>query len=140
LSNHADFRNVDIQRISGSDKILKVYGNEQELGQVVINLMINACHAVKGSGQIEIETLKTDQNQVFIKVRDNGMGIRKKDITKIFDPFFTTKPLGQGTGLGLSVGYGIIKRHGGKITVRNRSRRGAEFSIKLPAYSDENPT
>ena len=65
---------------------------------------------------------------------------RKKDITKIFDPFFTTKPLGQGTGLGLSVGYGIIKRHGGKITVRNRSGRGTEFSIKLPAYSEENHT
>lgn len=140
LSNHADFRNVDIHKTFGSDETLMVYGNEQELGQVVINLMINACHAVKNNGQIEIETFKTAQDQILIKVKDNGTGIRKKDITKIFDPFFTTKPLGQGTGLGLSVGYGIIKRHGGKITVRNRSSRGTEFSIKLPAYSEENHT
>lgn len=132
LANHTDFRNVDIQTGHAPQDPLMIYGNGQELAQVIINLLINACHAVGKKGKIEIETKQTQNNLVIITVKDNGTGIRKKHFSRIFDPFFTTKPVGQGTGLGLSVGYGIIRRHGGDITVRNRKERGAVFTITLP--------
>ncbi len=132
LANHTDFRNVEIQMEGVEQKPLMIYGNEQELAQVIINLLINACHAVKKEGRIEIETQQGADGQILITVKDNGTGIRKKHFPRIFDPFFTTKPVGQGTGLGLSVGYGIIHRHGGDITARNRETKGAAFTIRLP--------
>ncbi len=133
LSNHTDFRNVEIKLDFFLQTPLIVNGNEQELAQVIINLMINASHAVEKKGRIEISTQKTDDDKIHITVKDNGMGIRKRYLSRIFDPFFTTKPVGQGTGLGLSVGYGIIRRHGGDITARNRKQKGAAFTIILPA-------
>jgi two-component system, NtrC family, sensor kinase len=137
LANHTDFRNVEIQKGGVEQKPLMIYGNEQELGQVIINLVINACHAVNKKGRIEIETEQTANHQIRILVKDNGTGIRKKHFPRIFDPFFTTKPVGQGTGLGLSVGYGIIRRHGGDITAKNRETKGAAFIISLPAAPPE---
>jgi PAS domain S-box-containing protein len=133
LANHTDFRNVDIGLEFFCRTPLVISGNEQELAQVIINLLINACHAVEKKGRIEIETRQTADQQILITVKDNGTGIRKKHLSRIFDPFFTTKPVGQGTGLGLSVGYGIIHRHGGDITARNRETKGAAFTISLPA-------
>jgi PAS domain S-box-containing protein len=132
LGNHSDFRNVRIQSPTACTGPLMVFGNEQELSQVVINLMINACHAVDKKGHIQVETGIDGQNWVWISVKDNGTGIPEKNFSRIFDPFFTTKPVGQGTGLGLSVGYGIIRRYGGDITVRNRKDKGAAFTITLP--------
>jgi signal transduction histidine kinase len=99
---------------------------------VIINLMINACHAVDKKGCIQVETGLDEQNRVRISVKDDGTGIPEKNFSRIFDPFFTTKPVGQGTGLGLSVGYGIVRRYGGDITVRNRKDKGAAFTITLP--------
>ena len=138
LANHTDFRNVEIRTAFLGQGRLMISGNEQELAQVIINLMINACHAVMKKGRIEVEIKKSDTNQIFITVKDNGTGIRKKYFSRIFDPFFTTKPVGQGTGLGLSVGYGIIRRHGGDITARNRKEEGAAFTISLPAVPPDN--
>ena len=139
LANHTDFRNVEIGMGLFREKPLVVSGNEQELAQVLINLMINACHAVKKKGRIEMESKQTEDNQILVTVKDNGTGIRKKDFPRIFDPFFTTKPVGQGTGLGLSVGYGIIRRHGGDITARNRKEKGAAFTISLPMVLPGDP-
>ncbi len=138
LGNHTDFRNVQIQMDVLQNQELITHGNEQELSQVIINLMINGCHAVRKKGRIEVAIDKTDQEQIYITVKDSGTGIRKKHLSRIFDPFFTTKPVGQGTGLGLSVGYGIIRRHGGDITVRNRKDQGAAFTISLPAAESVN--
>lgn len=138
LANHTDFRNVEIGLDPWKTDSLITYGNEQELSQVIINLMINACHAVEKKGRIEVTTQKTE-NQIFIIVKDNGTGIRKKYFPRIFDPFFTTKPVGQGTGLGLSVGYGIIRRHDGDIQARNREKKGAVFTISLPAAPSNKP-
>ncbi len=135
LANHTDFRNIEIKMDLFRDKPLVISGNEQELSQVIINLIINACHAVEKKGRIEIETKQSTDDQIIITVKDNGTGIRKKYFPRIFDPFFTTKPVGQGTGLGLSVGYGIIRRHGGDITARNREKKGAAFTISLPGTS-----
>lgn len=134
LSNHTDFRKVDTQLDLWKKERLWVRGNAQELTQVMINLMINASHAVEGrpDGCIEVATQKDGEDWVLIIVRDNGTGIDKQYFSRIFDPFFTTKPVGRGTGLGLSVGYGIIRRHKGEIIARNRKDKGAVFSIRLP--------
>jgi len=78
-----------------------------------------------------VSTKKTD-NQVEIRVKDNGSGIPQKVLDKIFQPFFTTKPTGQGTGLGLSLSYDIVKAHGGVLTVETKEGEGSEFNISLP--------
>nr|WP_319392363.1 ATP-binding protein [uncultured Desulfobacter sp.] len=133
LSSHSDFRKVKIQLNLWKNGPLWVRGNAQELSQVVLNLMINACHAIKDNpdGFIELVTQKED-DQTLIHVKDNGTGIAKQHKSRIFDPFFTTKPVGQGTGLGLSVGYGIIRHHQGTIMAANRKSQGAQFTIRLP--------
>ncbi|MCD4720993.1 MAG: PAS domain S-box protein [Desulfobacula sp.] len=135
LSNHSDFRNIEMTLNPFTGDRLNILGNEQELAQVMVNLVINACHAVAGKGNIDITTQKTEQNKILIMVKDNGKGIDRKNLSRIFDPFFTTKPVGQGTGLGLSVGYGIIKRHQGDIRVKSSKGNGTLFTISLPADS-----
>jgi len=135
LTNHSDFRNIEINSDLFSDEVLLVSGNEQELRQVMINLMINACHAMEKNGLINIKTEKNDKENITIMVKDNGRGISKINLAKIFDPFFTTKPVGQGTGLGLSVSYGIIKKHNGSIKVKSREGEWTVFTIVLPAVS-----
>ncbi len=74
------------------------------------------------------------RDKIEIKVKDNGIGIPKKILDKIYQPFFTTKPTGQGTGLGLSLSYDIIKAHGGEIKVETKEGEGAEFIIQLPIF------
>ena len=133
LSNHSDFRNIEMTLNPHKGDRLNTLGNEQELSQVMVNLVINACHAVDGKGKIDITTHKTDQDKILIMVKDNGKGVKKKDLSRIFDPFFTTKPVGQGTGLGLSVGYGIIKRHRGDINVKSSEGKGSVFTVSLPS-------
>jgi len=140
LRNHTDFRKVDIRLDLWDQGMLIIRGNAQELTQVMINLMINACHAIDNDADGRIEVLtkvagEKEENYVLISVKDNGTGIKKRNLPRIFDPFFTTKPVGQGTGLGLSVGYGIIRRHGGEITAINRQDKGAVFTIRLPLES-----
>ncbi len=137
LSNHSDFRNIEMTLNPHKGDRLNILGNEQELSQVIINLVINACHAVDRKGNIDIVTEKTDQDKIFIRVKDNGKGVETKNLTRIFDPFFTTKPVGQGTGLGLSVGYGIIKRHQGDISVKSSKGKGTVFTISLSAVKSK---
>jgi PAS domain S-box-containing protein len=132
LQNHSDFRDVEVVAPPPCSRALMVYGNGQEISQVIVSLMINACHAVAKKGCIQVEIACNDDKWIHIAIKDNGTGIPKKDFSRIFDPFFTTKPVGEGTGLGLSVGYGIIRRHGGDIRVRNRKDKGAAFTMTLP--------
>jgi nitrogen fixation/metabolism regulation signal transduction histidine kinase len=80
---------------------------------------------------VSVKTEKCD-NKIYITVRDNGNGIPQKIIDKIFQPFFTTKPAGEGTGLGLSLSYDIIKAHGGEIKVESKESEGTEFIITMP--------
>lgn len=82
--------------------------------------------------KISITTQKTDNNQIKISIKDNGPGIPEAIKDKIFQPFFTTKPNGQGTGLGLSLSYDIVKAHGGELTVDNNKDEGSIFIIELP--------
>ncbi|MBI5023580.1 MAG: nitrate- and nitrite sensing domain-containing protein [Candidatus Omnitrophica bacterium] len=107
----------------------------RRLGQVFINLIVNALHAIEGTGTIAIKTY-TQDGFVCVDVRDTGKGIPPEILNKIFDPFFTTKPVGQGTGLGLSVSYEIVKKHGGDITVRSKAGEGATFTVMLPIQMD----
>ncbi|MGE0484016.1 MAG: ATP-binding protein [Gammaproteobacteria bacterium] len=105
--------------------------NAGKLGQVFTNLFVNASHAIGEQGRIAIST-RREGDGVRIVVRDNGHGIPADKVKEIFNPFFTTKPVGQGTGLGLSVSYGIIQEHGGTIEVDSEIGVGTAFTITLP--------
>jgi two-component system NtrC family sensor kinase len=106
-------------------------GNPLQLQQVFTNLILNAAQAMQNGGNILICTRRSG-NTVEAEVRDNGRGIPEKDLHRIFEPFFTTKPVGEGTGLGLSVSYGIVKRHGGDILVDSEPGKGSAFTVILP--------
>jgi signal transduction histidine kinase len=96
-----------------------------------MNLIINAAHAIEGQGTIWLETGAQD-DWVFVRVRDSGSGIAPEHLTRLFDPFFTTKPVGQGTGLGLSVSYSIVAKHHGRLEVESEPGKGAAFTVWLP--------
>ncbi|MEJ8841766.1 ATP-binding protein [Lacibacter sp. H375] len=111
----------------------------QDIGRVILNLITNAFYAVNEKAKqnivgfeptVEVSTMKED-NTVLIAVKDNGSGIPQKVLDKIFQPFFTTKPTGQGTGLGLSLSYDIVKAHGGELKVETKEREGSTFTIQL---------
>ncbi|AOJ91072.1 histidine kinase [Burkholderia sp. MSMB0856] len=102
-----------------------------QLNQVFMNLLVNAAHAIPTRGVITIRT-SSDGEQVSIAISDTGTGMTPDVVRRIFDPFFTTKPVGQGTGLGLSVSHGIVERHRGAIDVTSEPGRGTTFCVRLP--------
>lgn len=108
-----------------------VYGNTNQLTQVLVNLLVNASHAIEQKGIITIKT-QVERNHIVVIVSDTGKGIKTENLHKIFDPFYTTKPVGIGCGLGLSISYGIIQDHGGSISVVSKENVGTTFTIKLP--------
>ncbi|HKT47949.1 MAG TPA: ATP-binding protein [Candidatus Acidoferrales bacterium] len=114
------------------DGLPSVRGSANKLQQVFLNLLLNARDAMPGGGMLEIRT-SAHNGSVEIEVADTGAGIAREHIHRIFDPFFTTKANGRGTGLGLSVSYGIIKEHAGKIDVRSTPGKGTSFHVEFPA-------
>jgi two-component system, NtrC family, sensor kinase len=108
-----------------------LYADEVQLSQVIVNLITNSVHAMPEGGEILVIT-KRKGNNVSLIVQDSGMGMAPEVRDKIFEPFFTTKPVGQGTGLGLSVVQGIIDSHHGKIAVKSAPGKGSRFEIVLP--------
>ena len=111
-------------------------GNNSELSQVFMNLLINAAHAAKENGHITVRSkLDTESGEIDIQVQDNGCGIPENVIKDIFNPFFTTKPPGQGTGMGLAVAHGIITDHSGSIRVVSKEGAGTRFTIRLPVVA-----
>ncbi len=111
----------------------KVFADGEKLKQVLVNLLVNAKQAISGNGTIVvIVKLGPDKHNILISVSDDGCGMSQKTLEKIFDPFFTTKPVGVGTGLGLSVSYGIIQAHGGCLQVESKEGVGTTFTISLP--------
>ena len=106
-----------------------------QLNQVFLNLIVNAAQAQpKGArGKIVIST-GTVEDKVWIQVSDNGVGIAKENLNKIFEPFFTTKEQGAGTGLGLSLSYGIIQKHHGSLTVSSEQGVGTTFRVEIPIH------
>jgi len=118
--------------------VVKEYGDTpkiecmpSQINQVVMNLLINAAHAIEERGQISIRT-GYDAENVWLEVEDTGKGIAPENIGRIFEPFFTTKPVGKGTGLGLSLSYGIVHKHGGRIDVSSELGKGSRFRVVLP--------
>jgi signal transduction histidine kinase len=105
------------------------------LNQVFMNLLVNAAHALREQGVITIRTGTSGSGAdgwVWIEIGDNGVGIEPANLKRIFEPFFTTKPVGSGTGLGLSLSYGIVNRHGGRIEVASVPGQGTRFTVHLP--------
>ena len=125
---------VEIHREYG--EIPKIQGYSGKLGQVFMNLLSNAFHAIEGKGDVWIRT-HADNSFVQVEVEDNGRGIPRENLKRIFEPFFTTKAVGQGTGLGLSISYGIIEQHRGKIFVANAPSGGAIFTVRLPIHQEK---
>ena len=121
---------LEIVRHYGED-LPAAYGNASKLQQVFMNLALNARDAMPAGGRLTITTRAVDTSLV-VDFRDTGVGIAPEHIARIYDPFFTTKEVGQGTGLGLALSYGIIQEHGGRIFVESRPNEGAHFTIKLP--------
>jgi two-component system NtrC family sensor kinase len=109
-----------------------VRGSANKLQQVFLNLFLNARDAMPSGGMLEVRTA-AHNGSVEVEVADTGAGIPREHIHRIFDPFFTTKASGRGTGLGLSVSYGIIKEHAGKIDVRSTPGKGTSFHVEFPA-------
>ncbi len=107
-----------------------------QIKQVFMNLINNSIDACIKGGVISIST-RAGEDSVALSFADNGQGIKENDLARIFDPFFTTKPVAMGTGLGLSVSYGIIRRHGGTINVTSKAGEGTTFTIILPAGNHE---
>jgi two-component system, NtrC family, sensor kinase len=114
-----------------AEKLPPVLGSTTRLQQVFLNLFMNARDAMPGGGMIEVRT-GAHNGSVEIEVSDTGGGISPEHLHRIFDPFFTTKATGRGTGLGLSVSYGIIKEHAGKVDVRSTPGKGTSFRLEFP--------
>ena len=102
-----------------------------------MNLLVNAAQAINGHGTITIRT-RPHGDGIIIEISDTGRGIAPEHLARIFDPFFTTKPVGEGTGLGLSLAYGIINNHHGQIEVESQPGHGTTFRVTLPGHPPKN--
>ncbi len=147
VEHQALFHNIEIQRTFDPD-VPPIFVDASQMQQVFLNLLVNAGEAMPDGGRLAIQTrvLSPDVpvpsevgeaacEGIQIILSDTGTGIPPENIDKIFDPFFTSKDVGQGTGLGLAVSYGIIEQHGGTINVQSKPDEGTTFTISLPAVS-----
>ena len=131
LENQTLFQNIHIEK-KLAEGLPPVPGDIQQLNHLFMNIILNAAQAMKGNGILVVKTeLEPDKKQVRIEIGDTGPGIPDEILPQIFDPFFTTKEEGEGTGLGLSMVYGIVQNHGGKISVKSTPQKGATFIIQL---------
>jgi two-component system NtrC family sensor kinase len=116
-----------------ADSLPQINGHSGQLQQVFTNLVLNAVQAMPGGGSLTVASgMGGDRKTVRISFTDTGVGISEENLDKIFEPFFTSKKVGEGTGLGLSVSYGLIKNHGGEIKVKSGVGRGTTFTVILP--------
>lgn len=134
--------NVVWNELKYKAEVVKQYGRirnivciPSQLNQVFMNLLVNAGQAIEEHGRITIRTGQ-DEGNVWVEVEDTGKGIMPEHLERIFDPFFTTKPVGSGTGLGLSLSYGIVKKHGGHIEVKSEPGKGTRMRVLLPIKPD----
>jgi signal transduction histidine kinase len=136
LENQTLFQNIIIEK--DLDPVLPlVHSDIQQLNHLFMNLILNAAQAMGGKGELLIRTRHLPEDKrVRIEITDTGPGIPENILPHIFDPFFTTKEEGEGTGLGLSLVYGIVETHGGQIEARNVPEGGAAFIIELPIHSN----
>lgn len=136
ISNEIKFK-AEVMKNYGELPLVQCLGSQ--LNQVFMNLIINAAHAIEQPGTIWLET-GTEGDWVFVRVRDSGSGIAPEHLARLFEPFFTTKPVGQGTGLGLSVSYSIVAKHHGRLEVASELGKGAVFTVWLPRSQPPKPS
>ena len=135
IANNLLNNNITVVKNYGNIPLIECYAGK--LNQVFLNIISNAAYAVhkqfdqQSGGEIVIETTNDDES-IYIKFTDNGIGMDAKTQQKIFEPFFTTKDVGEGTGLGMSIAYNTIKKHNGGIQLNSESGKGTEFIIQLP--------
>jgi len=137
LANEMTLNDIEL-KLNIKQNLPPVLGNDRNLQQVFLNLLLNSIQALPDGGAVNIEAALDEDHYIRIDVSDTGYGIPPENLEKIFDPFFTTKEVGKGTGLGLSVTYGIIENHKGRITVKSQVGKGTTFSVFLP-YQVESP-
>jgi len=121
---------IQVQRMETAS-LPKVWADPDQMNQVLLNLLLNACQAMPTGGRLHLQ-LRPTERMVELRVQDSGCGMSEDEIKKIFDPFFTTKPVGEGTGLGLTVVHGIIQEHEGTIRVNSHPGKGTTFIVTLP--------
>jgi len=140
LENQALMHNIQIITQLDND-LPSIVIDPSQVQRVFINMIVNAAEAMSGNGQLSITT-KRDLARGCIEITfsDTGTGISEENLEKIFDPFFTTKETGHGVGLGLAISYGIIKEHGGTISVESEIGKGTTFIIRLPITTVRNGT
>ena len=136
VGHQAQLQNVEVVK-EFSPSLPKVMADFDQLQQVFTNLTLNAIQAMPEGGKLTLRTSVVD-NQVKVDAEDTGCGISKENLNKLGTPFFTTKEKGKGVGLGLAVVYGIVERHGGKVTVQSEVGKGTTFTVYLEAHNDEN--
>jgi two-component system NtrC family sensor kinase len=137
LVKQAVFQNVEVTKSLAGD-IPTIIADGDQLQQVFMNIIINACEAMEGGGRLKLSTHHDEINRkIIVEIEDTGCGIPEENTDRVFEPFFTTKEVGKGTGLGLAVSYGIITKHRGTISVESEDGQGATFVIKLPLGTEE---
>jgi two-component system NtrC family sensor kinase len=135
LSMAAQTLGTQVRVVRDFQEVPRVLGSEHGLGQVFLNLLVNAVHALRGREDpcIRLGISRWQDGRIAVEVQDNGCGIPTENLTRLFEPFFTTKPVGTGTGLGLSICHGIVTRLGGDILVDSSPGQGTTFRVVLPA-------
>jgi two-component system NtrC family sensor kinase len=133
LKHHQRFKKIKVSR-EFSDAMPEVEGNHEQLIQVFMALMLNALDAMEEGGYLSVRAYQSRarEDEIVVDIEDTGVGIPRGDLSKIFEPFYTTKAPGRGTGLGLSVCYGIVAEHRGRIEVDSQQGRGSVFRVFLP--------
>ncbi len=131
VRNQAKFHNIEFE-LNFDSNLPQISVDPNQIQQVFLNLLLNAADAINERGKVTVATRVTNDSYVEIEFTDNGPGIAEEHLGKIFEPFFTTKPLSKGTGLGLAVSYGIIKKHNGTIFAKSEVGKGASFFVRLP--------
>ena len=120
-----------------TDAPMEIDGDAAQVQQVLTNLISNAIAAMPSGGTVTVSTgFDEDTDRVWVDVRDTGAGIRAENLNQVFEPFYTTKEVGEGTGLGLSIAYGIVREHGGDITVDSQQGQGTTFRVCFPRHTD----
>jgi signal transduction histidine kinase len=136
LKNQPLYHNISVQ-LNLADLLPPVLGNTIRLNQVIMNLLVNAAQAMEGNGEILIiSRTRANKGVNEVLIKDSGPGIPDDLMEKIFEPFFTTKTTGEGTGLGLSVSYAIVKEHKGTIRATSSAEEGTTFTLRFPAVVD----
>ena len=136
IANPAKPKTVDVT-LDLKAKNQCIMGNETQISQLLLNLLINAFHATeRNSGTVTVST-KVGNGKLLLSVADNGYGISEENKNRIFEPFFTTKKGGEGTGLGLAIAVQVVEEHGGTIKVESKEGVGTTFLVELPLFFEE---